>query len=429
MRNNRIYLDYAATTPVAPEVLEVMQPYFSEKFGNPGSLHTFGQEAQGAVDAARNRIAGSLGAESKEIIFTASATEANNLAIRGIVRGSAASSSEPRFARSSGSRPLDLAPAAPLRGDQARRRSALSSELAALPHIVTTVIEHESVLETCRDLERKKEAEVTYLPVTAEGVLRLSDVAQALRKETVLVSVGYANNEIGTIQPIPEIAAAISEFKIQNSKVKNNYPLFHTDAVQAVQFLDCDVQKLGVDLMTVSSHKIYGPKGIAALSVRHIAKLASIITGGGQEFGLRSGTENVPALVGFSRALELVEGLRERESARIGRLRDMLYSGILAAVPAAALNGAKEPRVPNNLNLSFPDYFGEELLLVLDREGIAVSTGSACRAKSREPSHVLSALGLPEERVRSSIRFSLGRFTTEEEIEKTVRTISYIFKK
>lgn len=389
-----IYLDYAATTPVDPEVLKAMAPYFSRDFGNPGSLHEFGQKALAAIDESRAAIASFLNAESGEIIFTGSATEANNLAIRGVIKGYGV------------------------------------RDKGYVPHIVTTAIEHESVLETCRDLEKLGEAEVTYIGVSREGFVNLEEVKKALRPETVLVSVMYANNEIGTIQPIREISEIVRGFR-PNSLFSNLYfPVLHTDAAQAVQFLDCDVQKLGVDLMTISAHKIYGPKGVGALYARTNVSgqlLSPIITGGGQEHGLRSGTENVPYIVGFAKAMELARVNREKTSFKFKTLREELWNGIMRFVPSAKRN-TPEQSLPNILNVSFLGKSGEELLFQLDRAGIAVSTGSACKARSTKPSGVLVAMGLDETLISSAIRFSLGRPTTAVEIKKALGILKEILK-
>ncbi|MBI2633696.1 MAG: cysteine desulfurase [Parcubacteria group bacterium] len=400
----KIYLDYAATTPLAKEVFEAMLPYFEKKFGNPGSIHILGQETQAALDNARLAMARFLGTQPEEIIFTGSATESNNLAIRGIIKRQTIND-KPRLP-------------APEHSDGGQGRT---------PHIITSQIEHESVLETCRDLESRGFTEVSYLGVSKKGIVKVEDVLGAVRENTVLISIHYANNEIGTIQAIAEIGAEVRRLNSMRLAEGQERIHFHTDAVQAAQFLDISPKKLGVDLLTFSSHKIYGPKGLGALYVSDEQTLQPIITGGGQERGLRSGTENVPYIVGFAKAVELVEKSRETESRRIRDLRNELYSGIRKLFPGAKLNGAEEPRLPNNLNLSFPNYAGEELLLLLDGEGVAVSTGSACQAKSAKPSHVLIALGLDEKGANSSLRFSLGRLTTKEEISQTLKVMKKIF--
>lgn len=402
----RVYLDYAASTPVDPAVEGAMKPYFGEIFANAHSLHRFGQEASAAIFEARKKIAKSIGANYPEIVFTGSATEANNLAIRG----------------------------------------AIKACNIAKPEIVTLTIEHESVLETCRDLERQG-VKVHYLPVSKEGFVDIEQIKKVLNKNTVLVSVIYANNEIGTIQPIAAIAKEIGNWKLRN---QNNYPLFHTDAVQALQYLDCDVEKLGVDLMTLSAHKIYGPKGIGALYVRSVrgarndrgdrnenksikqsdrsSIIEPIITGSGQEGGLRSGTDNTPYIVGFGEALAITIKMREKENKRIKILRDYFWKNLKKLLPKIELNGSLENRLPNNLNIYFPGHRNQELLIKLDLLGIASSPGAACSTRVSKVSFVLEALGFPEERAGGSLRFSLGRQTTKKDIDYAISVIKKAVK-
>lgn len=382
----KIYLDYAATTPVDPAVARAMQPYFGGQFGNPGSLHSFGQEAIAAVDRARETIARAFGAGFRQIAFTGSATEANNLALRGVAR---------KFRGT---------------GHEGRKKT----------RIIISAIEHESVLETANDLERDG-IEVVRVPVDARGMVDIKKIKESLTADTALVSVIYAQNEIGTIQPIREIADAVKGF--------DGGILVHTDAAQALQFLACEPAKLGVDLMTVSSHKIYGPKGAGALYVRDPGLLAPLMTGGGQEFGLRSGTENVPAIVGFAKAVELAAAAREKESARLGALRDRLWKGIKEAVPEAEINGpaAPEEKLPNILNVYFPGHAAQDLLTRLDLAGLAASAGSACRSRAHGASYVLESLGYSRERAGASIRMSAGRMTTEEEIDAAVKLFQKTF--
>ncbi len=421
---NKIYLDYAATTPMDKEVKRAMEPYFSEKFGNPGSLHSFGQEAMAVIDESREKIAKIIGADFREVIFTGSATEANNLALRGIVK---------KF----------------------RIQSLELNKKILNPRIIVSVIEHESILETCRDLE-KEGVEIIYLPVNKQGMVDLKKLKESLNERIILVSIMYANNEIGIIQPIAEIAKIINDFK------KNNeiYPMFHTDAVQAFQFLDCDVDKLGVDLMTLSAHKIYGPKGIGLLCRRiknkglrikdfnnnplnsQFSILNPIITGGGQEFNLRSGTENVPAIVGFAKAVELISNSRELENKHIRQLADYFGQKLKKIYPMAQTNmdytrtntdhvrtknsPYKPVFLPNILNIYFPNQNAQDLLMKLDLSGIAVSSGSACSARATKISYVLKALGLPEKKIKSSLRFSFGKFTTKQEISIALKKIKAI---
>lgn len=382
----RIYLDYAATTPMDKEVLKAMAPYFSGKFGNPGSIHSFGQEAIAAIDESREKIAKAIGADFREVIFTGSATEANNLALRGVIRA-AAKTAKPPY------------------------------------QIIISSIEHESILETARGLE-KEGVEIIYLPVDKQGFVDLKKLKESLNERTILVSIMYANNEIGIIQPIKEIAEVINNYKKEKQIA---HPLFHTDAVQAFQFLNCDVNDLGVDLMTLSAHKIYGPKGIGLLYARTISPKSyapnPIITGGGQEFGLRSGTENVPAIVGFAKAIELAEKNREKEFKRIAELSAYFWKELKKICPKAEINGAIINKLPNILNIYFPNQNADELLMKLDLNGVAVSSGSACSARATKISHVLKAIGLPENKIKSSLRFSFGKFTTKKEITQAIRAL------
>ncbi len=447
----KIYLDYASTAPIDPEVKAAMAPYFSEKFGNPGSLHSFGQEAMTAVDLSRETVAKIIGADFREIVFTGSATEANNFALRGIVKAARFFPSETgRSLAPAASAALGLSPRrlAASRQDRARRGSeTFLQKKTALLRIIVSSIEHESVLETAKDLAENEGVEVIYLPVNKNGMVDLKKLKESLNERTILVSVMHANNEIGTIQPIAEISNIVRNFR-EELRIKNDeptkkskfiihnspFPLFHTDAVQAFQFLDCDVEKLGVDFMTLSAHKIYGPKGIGILYVRKqnflntkSYFLDSIITGGGQEFNLRSGTENVPAIVGFAEAVELADKLREKESKRIGDLRNYFWQEIKKIYPKVQLNPTNNLQpiicIPNILNIYFPNRRAEDLIIKMDMVGLAVSAGSACAARATEFSHVLTALGLSKERIRGSVRFSFGRFTTKSEVKEALRRL------
>jgi len=430
----RIYLDYAATTPMDMKVKKAMAPYFSAPpaggFGNPGSLHFFGQKAMTAVDESREKIAKAINADFREIIFTGSATEANNLALRGIVK-----------------------------------KFKIKDLRFKIPRIIVSAIEHDSILETCRDLERE-EIEIIYLPVNKQGIIDLKKLKESLNERTVLVSIMCANNEIGIVQNIAGISKIIKDFKKENFFSK--YPLFHTDAVQAFQFLDCDVNKLGVDLMTLSAHKIYGPKGIGTLYINSklqtpnykqilnsknkiqnkktkiwdlgfgiwdLPMVKPLTTGGGQEFGLRSGTENVAAIAGFAKAVELVSNSRELENKRVRQLTDYFWRELKKLSPKAEINGLKDLRfmiydlrkLPNILNVYFPNQNSQDLLIKLDLNGIAVSSGSACSARATKPSHVLKAIGLSDKKIKSSLRFSLGKFTTKEEINRALKIIKKLF--
>ncbi len=380
----RIYLDYAASTPLDPRVFEAMEPYFTERFGNPGSLHSFGQEAIAAIDKSREMIAKAIGTDFREIVFTGSATEANNLALRGALKAS-----------------RDI----------------------KNPRIIVSSVEHESVLETARDLE-KDSVEVIYLPVDRRGVVDLGRLREALNERTVLVSVMYANNEVGTTQPIAEVAKIIAEFR-----GKKAYPYFHSDAAQALQFFDCSPKKPGVDLMTLSAHKIYGPKGMGALYARSGTKVLPITTGGGQEFGVRSGTENVASIVGFANAVELTVAAREAESKRIAELRDHFWAELKKIYPNVERNGNKDllptpySLLPNILNVYFPSHESQDLLIKFDLAGLAASSGSACRSRAVESSYVIEALGYSKDRAKRSIRFSFGRPTTKEEVDNALAII------
>ncbi len=391
----RIYLDYAATTPVDPAVFRAMKPYFTEKYGNAGSVHSFGQEAIAAIDSSRETIAKALGANFNEIIFTGSATEANNLVLQGVVM--LQKQFQPEF------------------------RSG-----AKIPRIIISSIEHESVLATARALSNYG-VDVVVLPVNNEGVINLEKLKKALTSETTLVSVMYANNEIGVIQPIKEISKIIAEFRKANTITDyTKGPFFHTDAVQAFQYFDVKVKELGVDFLTVSAHKIYGPKGIGALYARLPAlrsyRLMPILHGGGQEYGLRSGTESVPSIVGFGKAIELAVKVREKEIKRVRTLRDFLWAELKKIYKDAELNGPalRSERLPNNLNVYLPREEAQYFLTKLDKLGIAASSGSACAARSLEPSYVIQALGYSDSRAKGSIRFSLGRGTTLSELKRAL---------
>ena len=392
-------MDHAATTPVDARVLRAMTPYFTEEFGNPSNLYAVGLRAKEAIAEAVRKIAGVLNCAPDEFIFTGSATEADNLALRGLmrtVRGLTQNSFR------DGQRQVSVVPR---------------------PRIIISAVEHKAVLETARDLE-KDGVEVIYLPVDRYGVVDPEELKSALNERTVLVSVMYANNEIGVVQPIAEIGELIKKFRGTTA-----LPIFHTDAVQAIQYLDCNVERLGVDLMTLSAHKLYGPKGIGGLYVRRGVNIRPIIFGGGQQRGLRAGTENVPAIVGFGEAVKLASSVKSQESRRIKKLRDKLEKGIFKTIPKVVLNGYPTKRLPNFLNVSVLDIEGEAALLYLDEKGISVNTGSACNSQSLEPSYVLTALGRPYEYIHGSIRFTLGRGTTASDINYVLRVLPPIVKK
>lgn len=371
----RIYLDYNATTPVDPAVLEAMLPYFSGAFGNAGSIHSEGQRARGAVDAARDSVAAFVGAKPGEIVFTSGGTEADNLAIFGIARG-AAKAGMPGKGR----------------------------------HVVTTSIEHHAVLNACQQIEKEGVA-VTYVPVGRGGVVDPEDVRRALRPETALISVMHANNELGTIQPIEEIGRIAKEADVY----------FHCDAVQSAGKLPLDVNVLGADLLSISAHKIYGPKGVGALYVRSGTLLDPQFHGGHHERDRRPGTENVAGIVGLGKAADLArQRLATNERSEIAALRDRFEEALLSAIPSIGVNGDRAQRVCNTTNLTFPAAGGEALCIALDLQGLACSTGAACSSGAVEPSHVLLAIGLSPDEARSSLRISLGRSTTREEIERAI---------
>ena len=368
----RIYFDNNATTPLAPEVFEAMRPYMLEDYGNASSIHWFGQRAKAGVEKAREQVARLLNARSSEIVFTSGGTESDNAAILGIVEAA--------------------------RGER--------------KHVVTTAIEHPAVLSTAKSLE-KRGVSVTYVRVGASGVIDPADVAAALRPETVLISVMHANNELGTIQPLEEIGRIARERDIY----------FHTDAVQSVGKIPVDVEKLGVDLLALSAHKLNGPKGVGALYVRKGTILRPLLHGGHHERDRRPGTENVAGIVGLGAAAEIARAHLAEEHDRVAALRDRLEAGILASVPYVAVNGDRTHRVPTTTNLTFDYLEGEGFVIAMDLRGIACSTGSACSSGSLEPSHVLSAIGLRPEQARASIRFSLGRFNTDEDVDATLRIL------
>ncbi len=371
----RIYLDNAATTRVRPEVAEAVLPAMTETYGNASSVHSFGREAKKAMEKARAQVAAAIGAKKEEIYFTAGGSEADNWAIKGAAH--------------------------------ALRRKGL--------HIITTAIEHHAVLHTCQALE-KEGFEVTYLPVDEYGSVTPEQVEAAIRPDTILVSVMAANNEIGTIEPIAEIGAVCRAHKV----------LFHTDAVQAVGHMPLDVAAMQIDMLSLSGHKFYAPKGVGALYIRTGVRIENLIEGGAQERNRRAGTENVPAIVGMGRAIELITAEMAEENARISGLRDRLIAGILDAIPESRLNGHPTKRLPGNVNVSIRYIEGEALLLSLDMAGIAASSGSACTSGSLDPSHVLLAIGLPHEIAHGSLRLTIGRDNTQDEIDRVLEELPKI---
>lgn len=374
----RIYLDHAATTPTHPEVVKAMLPYFTEAFGNPSSIYSYGQEAKGVVEEARARVAELIGARSEEIIFTSGGTEADNFALKGV---------------------------------------AYASERKGI-HIIITSIEHPAVLEACKFLE-KRGLRITCLPVDKHGLVDPDDVKRAITDKTILISVMHANNEVGTIEPLEEIGEIAHEAGIY----------FHSDAVQMVGHLPVNVDKLNVDLLAISGHKFYGPKGVGALYVRKGTKLVSLIHGGEQEKRRRAGTENVPGIVGLGKAMQLAGQEMGKEANRLAHLRDKLIAGLVEKIDHIRLNGHPGKRLPNNVNVSIDFVEGESMLLNLDLEGICASTGSACSSASLEASHVLLALGLSPEQAHGSLRFTLGRENSEADIERVLDALPGIVAK
>jgi cysteine desulfurase len=374
----RIYFDHNATTPIAPEVLAAMLPYLTEEYGNASSIHAFGQNARGAVEQARSSVAALVGARAADIMFTSGGTESNNHAILGAVA------------------------AAP----------------GKVKHVITSAIEHVAVLDPCRALV-KSGIDLTILPVDRDGLVNLEDLRAAIRPETVLITLMLANNEIGTIEPIEEIGKIAAEKGI----------VFHTDAVQAAGKIPIVVEKLGVDLLSISAHKFCGPKGVGALYIRKGTPLGPLMYGGHSERDRRPGTEDVAAIAGMGKAAELALADMREESERVRELRDRLERGLLDRVPHSWVNGARAPRVPNTTNLTFPFIEGESMVIALDLKGIACSTGAACSSGALEPSHVLMALGLAPEDARATLRLSLGHQTTEEEIDFALETIPPVIER
>jgi cysteine desulfurase len=372
---NSIYMDYAATTPTDPRVVEAMLPFLSEVYGNPSSFHTFGQEANAPMEEARVKIASFLGTRPAEIVFTSGGTESDNHALKG------------------------AAWANRKKGD----------------HIITSAIEHHAVLETCRFLE-KEGFRVTFLPVDGEGLVAPDAVAKAITDKTILVSIMHANNEIGTIQPIAEIGKITREKGV----------LFHTDAVQTFGHIPFTVDELGVDLLSASAHKLYGPKGVGLLYVRKGTRIVPLLHGGEQEGGRRASTQNVPGIVGFGKAVELAAETVGEETAKLTALRDRFIRGVFERIVGVRLNGHPTRRLPNNVNLCVESVEGEGMILSLDMLGIACSTGSACSSKNLEPSHVLLSIGLPHEISHGSLRFSLGKHTTEGEVDAVVEKLTQV---
>ena len=375
---NRIYLDHNATTPVDPAVVEAMLPYFSGEFGNASSIHTFGQHARSAVETAREQVASLLNARPQEIVFTSGGTESDNHAIFGVIANAAGSTK----------------------------------------HIITSKIEHEAVLNACQALEKRPLetppcVAVTYLPVSREGLVDPADVRRALRPDTVLITIMHANNELGNVQPLEEIGRIAAEADVY----------FHTDAVQSAGKIPVDVKAFQLDLLSLSGHKLYAPKGVGALYIKSGTRLRQLLFGGHHQRGFRPGTENVPGIVGLGKAAELARLSLAQDAKRISALRDQLERELLARIPDSFANAPAAPRTPNTANLTFSGIEGEALIISLDLKGLACSTGAACSSGALEPSHVLTAIGLSSSEARASIRFSLGRFTTPGQIASTLEIV------
>ncbi len=382
----RVYLDHAAATPLEQAVFEIMTPFLKEEFGNPGGLYKKARNGKLAVDRARKTVSQALGANPRNIIFTGSGTESDNMAIYGV-------------AKKQGS-----------------------------GHIITTKVEHHAVLHSCQALE-KEGFEVTYLDTDEFGMVSPKDVIAALKDDTILISVMYANNEIGSINPIADIGRALLRWKKDNDIKPNKAPYLHTDACQAINYLDIDVKKLHADLLTFNGSKIYGPKGVGVLYKADHVKIKPLIHGGGQEMRMRAGTENVAGIVGLAKAVEIVRADAQSESERLTKLRDYFTQEIIKRIPKIVINGHVTERLPNNVNVSILDIEGEALLLYLDEYGIAMSTGSACTSESLDPSHVILAIGKPYEYAHGSMRFTLGRSTTKEDLDYVLNLLPEIVQR
>lgn len=375
---NPIYFDNAATTCVREEVVSAMTKYLTQSYGNPSSIYKIARSNKKVVEEAREEVAKVINADKNEIYFTAGGSEADNWAIKGIAESYAGKGK----------------------------------------HIITLAIEHHAVLHTCQYLETKG-YEVTYLPVNEEGIVQLDALKEAIRKDTILITIMFANNEIGSIQPIAEIGRIARENNI----------IFHTDAVQAVGHVPIDVKEMNIDLLSLSAHKLYGPKGVGALYIRKGIKITPLIHGGAQERNRRAGTENVTGIIGLAEAIKLINEEMEEENKKLISLKDKLIDGILEAVPYSKLNGSREHRLPGNVNISFEFVEGESILLLLDMKGFCASSGSACTSGSLDPSHVLLAIGLPHEKAHGSLRLSLGRYNTEEEVSKLLEELPPIIQR
>lgn len=396
MSIKRIYLDNAATTPVDPAVLKEMMPYFSKKFGNPFSVHSFGQEAKVAIDNARDQVAKFLGSSAEEVFFTSGATESNNWTVNGILTK--------------------------VKANMAEKPSSVFT-----PHLITSAFEHHCVLNSSLANE-KSGVKLSLIKPKSDGVIDVKDIAKEITDATVLISIMYVNNEVGTIQPIKEIGEIVKKIRAERAAKGNKLPLyFHTDAVQAANYLNCNVDYLGVDLLTISAHKIYGPKGVGALYVRRGTRIAPSQHGGEQESNMRAGTHNVPGIVGLGKAVSLIPK-HQKSLPKMKKLRDKLVAEVMK-INGTQINGSMEFRTPNNANFSFRGIEGESLIISLDMEGIAASTGSACSSASLEPSHVLTSMGISPEVAHASLRLTLGKDTSESDINYAIKTLPPVIER
>ena len=392
----KIYLDYAATTPVDAKVLETMLPYFSKNFGNAMSVHSFGQEALESIDNARTQMAKFFGCSPSEIIFTSGATESNNLVVKGSLRS----------------------------------YYSITRKAGEKAHIITTKFEHHCVLDACKLAEKEGLAEISYISPDHEGIISAKEIKKAIKPNTILISVMYVNNEIGTVQPIAEIGKMLKKINSQRLEKKLPQISFHTDATQSINYFNCNVDEIGVDLLSMSAHKIYGPKGVGILYIRKGTHIKRVQDGGDQEYKMRAGTHNVPGIVGLGTAISMIKSPKTQAAIKeLKKLRDYLIKKVLKEIPKSYLNGSKEKRSPNNANFRFDDVEGEGLILSLDLEGIAASTGSACSSGALEPSHVLLSMGLKHEQAHGSLRITIGKYTTKKEIDILIVKIKEIVKR
>ena len=395
-KNKKIYLDYAATTPVDKKVLDTMLPYFSQEFGNAMSVHGFGQRALEAVDDARAKAALFFRCSPSEIIFTSGATESNNLVVKGSLRS----------------------------------YNSITRKPGEKPHIITTAFEHHCVLDACKFAQKDGLAEVTFVSPNKEGLISVKDIKATIKPNTILISVMYVNNEIGTVQPIAEIGKLLKKINAERLEAKLPRISFHTDATQGVNYFNCDVDEISVDLLSMSAHKIYGPKGVGLLYIRKGTPIKRIQDGGDQEYKMRAGTHNVPGIVGLGEAINAIKTpATQKKIKEITTLRDYLIKRVLKEIPKSYLNGSAEKRSPNNANFRFDDVEGEGLILSLDLDGIAGSTGSACSSGALDPSHVLLSLGLKHEQAHGSLRLTLGKHTTKQELDIVINKTKEVVKR